>query len=511
MSLMLRKLTIWVCLLLGLAAAQQAGAFTLWGPLEAWQTADLDYGARYFYTSVQLLSGLGSTENGGPKNFGAGSRLTAPIVTYGFDSTFLDYFGAQGVAAVDSAMKLLNGLPSASSANLANFVTDGNEQINYTAQALDMLDLKSTVMWLMVEHMGLLGETHVFDLVQRALVPGGPACDYEYTVIGRNYDPVDYNPTDYVNGRLYTYYLQDLCPVFNVGDAVEYPADSTVQSYTAVSTPEGLELGGYYLGLTRDDMGGLQWLYKKNNYAYQALDPNTVALTSSFNSSWEAVNTTNAVTGISNLVGVLGGVEKITFVKVAYDSSLGVNFNTNTLNYTVPYVTNSKLSQIKVMRTITGPDIIFTAANLINSEALFNYLTLTRSASFIASGYVSPGGGVVPSTIGASQLIVLNNVGPVYFNISPTQMSQLDYLEHPVFNWGTFDGSTNPPVLYPNGSSLAELEQQVITGGGLNVPTYPWAGVGAPTNSNNGTGTGTGGGVAGVKSQPTNHKKVPSL
>jgi len=97
-------------------------------------------------------------------------------------------------------------------------------------------------------------------------------------------------------------------------------------------------------------------------------------------------------------------------------------------------------------------------------------------------------------------LIVLNNVGPVYFNVNPGFMTSEDYYEEPVFNWGSFDGSTNPPVLYPNGSSLAELEQEVIQGEGTNVSVYPWAPV-SPITTNTtgtGTGTGTGGGSPGV-------------
>ena len=94
-SLMLRKLTKSVFLALGLTAAQHAGAFTLWGPLEAWQTTDLDYSSpagstRYYYFFVE--PSLDGIENGAPKNFGEGSRLTTPIVTYGFDDTFLQLF-----------------------------------------------------------------------------------------------------------------------------------------------------------------------------------------------------------------------------------------------------------------------------------------------------------------------------------------------------------------------------------------------------------------------------------
>ena len=172
---MFRKFTKSACLFLGLAAAQQAGAFSTWGPLEAWQTADLDYGAlRYYYRWVDSTTWLAVGENGGTKNFGEGSRLATPIVTYGFDMTFLEYFGEQGVTAVQNAMNVLNGVPSASKINLNNYLTDGNEQINYTAQAGSLLDLKSVVMWLMIEHMGLIGETHVYDMVSR-LLPPAPA------------------------------------------------------------------------------------------------------------------------------------------------------------------------------------------------------------------------------------------------------------------------------------------------------------------------------------------------
>lgn len=505
---MFRKLKQSVGLLFGLALAQHAGAFTLWGPLEAFQTADLDYGLRFYYQNVAVDSALGFIENGGPKLIGSGSRLTTPIVTYAFDSTFLDYFGSQGVAAVDSAMRLLNTLPAASSAKLANFLTDGNEPVNYTAQALEMLDLKSTVMWLMVEHMGLLGETHVFDLQYREHY-GTPACDYNYFTINRAYDPVTHDPTFYVNGQAYGFEIWDGCSIgVNVGDAIETVNDVTATTFTAVATPQGLQLGGYYLGLTRDDMGGLQYLYKKDNYAFESLDSNTVALP--FSSSWESIGISNAITGVSNFTGVLGGVEKVTFVKVAYDSLFGTNFTPIVYRSSVPFVTNSKLGKLQVTRTITAPDILFTAADLVVNAGTPNYNPLARTNGFILSGYVSPGGGVVPSTIGAPLLVILNNVGPVFYNVSPVSfgygLDSWNYYEYPVFNWGSFDGSTNPPTLYPNGSSLAELEQAVTSGVGLTVPISPWAPVGFPTNN-----TGTGGGGGAVESRPSFHKKIPQL
>jgi len=445
---MLRKLTKSVCLMLGVIAAQHASAFTLWGPIEAWQTTDLDYSnpagsTRYYYFFVE--PGFDGRENGGPKNFGEGSRLTTPIVTYGFDSTFLSYFGAQGVAAVDSAMQLLNALPTSSAANLNNFLTDGAEQVNYTAQALELLDLKSTVLWMMAEHMGLLGETHVWDLAARAHYDTA-ACDYEYFVINRNYAPITYDPTPYVNGRLYNYYIWDGCSIgVNVGDSVELPLDTTEVRYSAVATGNGLEFGGYYLNFTQDDVGGLKFLYARTNYAFQALDPESAVgtangvsgFTGASSSPWQEVATTNEITNVtttigptstanSNFAGVFGGVEKITFVKVSYDSLLGTNFAPITYGYSIPYVTNSQGSQLAITRTITAPDILFTAANLVSENPLADP-TLSRTGTFVVNPYVSPGGGTVASTINPAMLIVLNNVGPIYFNYNPDFLDYQDY------------------------------------------------------------------------------------
>ena len=486
---LMRKLTKSAFLALGLAAAQHVSAFTLWGPVEGWQTSDLDYSnpagsIRYYYFNVD--PGFDGRENGAPKNFGEGSRLTTPILTYGFDATFLDYFGAQGVAAVDSAMHVLNALPSASEANLANFLTDGAEQINYTAQAMELLDIKSTVLWLMANHMGLLGETHVYDLAARSHY-STPACTYEYFVINRNYDPITYQPSLYVNGRLQWYTIWDGCPLVNVAEPAEHPPDSTAPRFSAVATGNNLEFGGFYLNFTRDDMGGLKFLYNSKYYDYQSLDSNTVVEPFA-NDTYEAVGT-NAITGISNFVGLIGGVEKITFVKVGFDSQLNPGFTPLTYHYSVPWVTNSRLSTLSVARTVNTPDILFTAAFLTTENPLGD-TTLARSGSFIQSPYVSPGGGIVPSTIAAPVLVVLNNVGPIYYDVNPGFLDFQDPFEYPVFNWGSFDGSTNPPVVFPEGTSLAELEAEVLEGG-TPVSVSPWVPVNTINTNTTTTTTGT--------------------
>jgi len=42
------------------------------------------------------------------------------------------------------------------------------------------------------------------------------------------------------------------------------------------------------------------------------------------------------------------------------------------------------------------------------------------------------------------------------------ELTEANAIDRPI--WGSFDGSTNPPVLYPNWFSIQELEQQVLGG-----------------------------------------------
>jgi hypothetical protein len=482
---MMRILKKIICLVLGVTAAGSAFGFSMWGPAETWQVQTLDYGTRYlpYFPPPNLIefgvAGPGSldeenTELGGTKNIGEGSRLNVPIITYAYDSSFLNYFGAKGEAAIDAAFTVLNGLPAASGAKLTGFLMQNNQQINYTAQALKMLDLKSTVMWLMMEHMGLIGETHTYDLNERVAVPGSTAaCDFEYVVLQRNFDPISYSPSQYVNGTLLTYQIGDLCPAVQVGDAMEQ-AQQTGAPFSCVATREALQVGGYYLRITRDDMGGLKYLYSKNRYVNEGLDGNatvSAANAASLATTYNPViiTTTNTTTtATSNIfAGLFGGVEKITFVKTPYDSVLGTGYAPRTYHYTMPWVTNGALRTVSVTRTITAPDIIFTAGDLTFPGPDPYQVTLLRTGNFITYGEpVAPGGAVstvYPAVIAPEMVVTLNNSGQVYYNetgfLDQDNSLELGYI------WGSFNGSTNPPIPFPTGTSLEEIEAQVLGAG----------------------------------------------
>jgi len=77
-------------------------------------------------------------------------RWNVPIVTYAFDKSFLDYFGSNGVAAVEAAIKVLNDLPPASSLVLSNFPVEVSRK-NFRAEELQLVDLKSAALAVLLE------------------------------------------------------------------------------------------------------------------------------------------------------------------------------------------------------------------------------------------------------------------------------------------------------------------------------------------------------------------------
>ena len=68
-----------------------ARAFSLIGPYASWMDE-----AKSFRQPGRDI--------GGPMNFGEGHRWNVPVVTYGFDASFLEYFGSNGVAEVERAI-----------------------------------------------------------------------------------------------------------------------------------------------------------------------------------------------------------------------------------------------------------------------------------------------------------------------------------------------------------------------------------------------------------------------
>ncbi|HUA38611.1 MAG TPA: hypothetical protein VMA35_09495 [Candidatus Sulfopaludibacter sp.] len=315
------KYFLWIgCLAMG---CQIAGAFSLLGPVgnanggteDAWQVTPIGYNPLTppvgppFFTDQQPS---------GPKNYNEGYRPNTPALYYDFDPSFASYFGVNGEAAVDQAFAVLNGVLSGQtnaylylysptngvlmgstngvfngpainltlangldyySTNLSEFPLN-TESINYEAQALGLYDIKSFIMSMILEQMGLADSLrYTWALIDRNTIAGCtapcPSC-LEYLVIQRNFDivpsalnQIQYSP--YVNDVLYNYFIDEDCGlpsgVTTLADALERPADPLAYNPPVASGHgEGLvPAGGFYTGLTRDDVGGLRFLLSTNN------------------------------------------------------------------------------------------------------------------------------------------------------------------------------------------------------------------------------------------------------
>ncbi len=219
-----------------------------------------------------------------PKNISEEYRRVTPVMYYAADSTFLGYFGLAGMTNIDSAFAVMNsiGKVSSYSKDLSEFPYE-SQQFNYTAAALGLTDLKSTTLGLLVEQMGLAEpDRYVWTLHDRWTTPfPGAKCpdDVLYLVVQRNYDiqdspltQVQYSP--YINGTLYTFSITEGCntPIPPQAVTVPFSPDPFASTFTAVANAAVLP-GGFYTGLTRDDVGGLRFLLNSNNINFEATAP----------------------------------------------------------------------------------------------------------------------------------------------------------------------------------------------------------------------------------------------
>jgi hypothetical protein len=335
----MRRIIITILFVAMLAMSwQQARGFALLGPApftpagdlsgslpasfsDTWQTIVLGYGLPY---EDSILAG-GPTflgDLGGPKNvgiqgtkdsIGQGYRRNDKVVYYSYDANFQSFFGPQGEAAADQAFAIMNAFfntysngVDGYSANLTEFPFI-SQHFNGTAQGLYLTDLKSVLLHCLVEQMGLAEpERYTWTLADREVIspPGCPFGNF-YLVLQRNYDTVDQPLTGpqtgnlfspYVNNILYTYSILEDCGTHGplwTAITVPYSTDTTIPEYTAVAANDyeggsisglgGLQVGGFYTGLTEDDAAGLRYLMSSNSYAEESPASGSLLEATNFN------------------------------------------------------------------------------------------------------------------------------------------------------------------------------------------------------------------------------------
>jgi len=444
-----RLCIIQTAVLLALSVAR-VGAFSLLGPYASWMTPTLGYQQE--------------DDIGGPMDINEEYRWNVPVVTYGFDQSFVDYFGSNGVAAVEQAIGVINDLPPASSIVLTNFPLE-SMRVNPLAAAQNQYDLKSATLGLLLEQMGLADPIrYVFTLRQfdwnhflignywymdEATWPPGTIPEY---VLERGFDPETLTTSHYVNSVLFSAYIHVYgVPYFSVdqADAIEIPIDIGNNSlrYTAVAEA-GWIPGGVCEGLTRDDVGGLRYLLSSNNVNFEVLlsDVHGVG--------------TNAG-GFVN-AALRPGIEKVTFVRQDYDSLLGRAWPM-TNDYTDVYFTNGTVKEQPVERVITEPDFLFCAANTGEQYPWVPMYVRTGTTNWWNS---APFNGSTNNGPGIIRPPVRITFGK---NASYVDTSDTNSAYGTLISWGSFDGTTNAPLAYPcatapPGTPMA-LRLHLVTGG----------------------------------------------
>jgi hypothetical protein len=414
-------------------------AFSLLGPYAHWM--DVTNGFRQWQ------------DIGGPMDIREGYRWNVPVVTYGFDRSFLDYFGSNGVAAVETAISTLNNLGPASALVLTNFPYI-SRRINPPAAAQNLSDLKSATLSALIEQLGLAQPTRFAFSIRQwdpsleafAFLGSGPPWPPGIVpnyIIERNFDPQTLAVTNFVNSTEYTSYVyyRDLGPngIPSFSDVIESPVDPLAQTYTAVAdnflAPDLESSNGqgvFYTGLTYDDVGGLSYLFGTNNLNLETLLPTVHSAT------------TNGPVDLA----MRPGIDKITFIPHPFDPLPGV-FMPMTNQFTDAYITNNQTFYQQVERVIGQPDFLFCAGDTGSDGGTTLPILRTGTSNWINNAGLN-GGQSGPGVVLPPVKIMFHHLGPSVSSQEPNPESNAQITSH---QWGSFDQSTNTPILYPSFSS----------------------------------------------------------
>lgn len=430
--------TILLASMVAFGLLRSASAFTLAGPIgapgdAAWQVQNIGYGP--------------PSDDVAPKNVGEEYRRNTPVMYYACDSTFLSYFGSNGMAAVSSAFDVMNkmftnnptgitnGLDGYSS-NLSEFPYT-SRHINYQAQALGINDLKSYTLNILVRQMGLTDPVqYTWTLHDRSGPAPGATCPAGmiYFVVQRNLDtggsPIAgsqsvsslYSP--YVNNVLYSYFIEEVCqnsPV--LAQTIPFSVDPLANTYSAVSSLLNIGWGDYITGLTRDDVMGLRYMMSTNTINLESTATGSLLTTATTNlsSTLPFPANTNSPNGYGtfNLGALLSS--SITNDPVTLETLFpGVIVATTTTN--LAYTTNYNVVAYYTNffgQSAEDPPHLVIATNIVYS---FGLVYADTFANIITNHYYS-NSVVTLQTVTVGPLIGAQAPAPIVTNTTTTQIT----------------------------------------------------------------------------------------
>jgi|GEM_PF-539052 len=477
-------------------------AFSLLGPFTSWQDSSIGF---------DLPAGI---ETGGPMNLGEEYRSNLPFANYAYDSTFLNFFGSKGITAIDEAFTVLNDLPRAESIDLNDYPLQAKGPINFTAANLNIVDLKSLTLGSILGQFGVGSPERWTWIIRDRTTPAAGATNY--LVIQRNFDPFTFQPTNAVNGTLYTYTIFDPIQILagaTYSDAVERPIDPSAIDFSTlagINNPDPLRAGNlgpgeYFTGLTREDAAALKYLYRYNNKNIEGLSGgggggaggggggggagggggsvgNITLSSNAPNQSpfFGVPGATNAFqTNALVNQAIRPGMGKISFRKVFFDSLVGTTLDI-TNEFVDTFITNNIVSQQRLQRGSTFPDILFRAddlgVNIDSSPVLFD--RSVASGNFVDNNALNTAGGALggepaagPGTIDMDIVISFSRLGPFRLNDFPFFLDENQSIAGGVF--GHFDTTTIFSV-FPDSASVEEIEKTVGSSGTTGTGVSPF-------------------------------------
>ena len=166
---------------------------------------------------------------------------------------------------------------------------------------------------------------------------------------------------------------------------------------------------------------------------------------------------------VPNAANLYQGIGGSKFVRADYDSLIGQFFQPVTNYYSMVALTNSQWVPQRFVRVVTRPDFIMDAADL-------GEVTVLRSnPNFIPSPIVNGLAG--PGTIATPTTFTYTKMGDAFWNgyfLNTASASTNGFLgelgQIHSLAWASFDASTNAPELYPNGTSIQNLEAILAVG-----------------------------------------------
>jgi hypothetical protein len=219
-----------------------------------------------------------------------------------------------------------------------------------------------------------------------------------------------------------------------------------------------------------------------NALTFVLTSTNTNGFTSSFTTHALVVNIFSCET---NAISLLEGMEKINFFRVDYDSLVSQTWAPFTNTYTLTAVSNNRPFTQTYNRVVNRPDIVFSAQDLQSGPSTlagtfqdkrtqpFFYVTvvITNGSPLGGPGTIGPGTNFGPNSTNIQ--IILDKTGPIFTVEAPSFEIPIGVgnTNIPDFQWASFDGTTNAPVVYPVNTDYQNLVNniflQIITPGSL--------------------------------------------